>query len=176
MSSTYLKEVQILIVDDQSFTRLLVRRILGVLGGRRVSEAKDVETAWQQIITPPHPDLLIVDWEMPASDGLELVRRVRRDDASPDKYLPIILLTAHSEKSRIMTARDAGVNEFVTKPLSPKTLFDRINMVIENPRRFIRSGDFFGPDRRRHKKSFRGHERRKVESTESAEEEPENTE
>lgn len=161
MSSTYLKEVQILIVDDQSFTRMLVRRILGVLGGRRVSEAKSVEIAWQQILTTPHPDLLIVDWEMPVLDGLELVRRVRRDDSSPDKYLPIILLTAHSEKSRIMTARDAGVNEFVTKPLSPKTLFDRITMVIENPRRFIRSGGFFGPDRRRHKKSFRGVDRRK---------------
>ncbi len=159
--STYLKLVSILIVDDQNFTRILLRRILGVLGGRRISEAKDVEGAWRQVLTDPPPDLLIVDWEMLEADGLELVRRVRHDDASPNKFMPIIMLTAHSEKSRIYTARDAGVNEFVIKPISPKTLFDRINEVIEHPRKFIRTKDFFGPDRRRKKVSYTGEERRK---------------
>ncbi len=161
--STYLKLVRILIVDDQSFTRTLLRGILGVLGGRRISEAKDVEGAWKQILTDPPPDLLIVDWEMLGAYGLELVRRVRHEDACPNKFMPIIMLTAHSEKSRIFTARDAGVNEFVIKPISPKTLFDRINEVIEHPRKFIRVKDFFGPDRRRHDASYSGENRRKKE-------------
>lgn len=159
--STYLKLVRILIVDDQNFTRILVRNILGALGGRRISEAKDVEGAWRLVLADPPPDLMIVDWEMLGADGLELVRRVRHDDACPDKFMPIIMLTAHSEKSRIYTARDAGVNEFVIKPISPKTLFDRINAVVEHPRKFIRIKDFFGPDRRRKKTSYPGEDRRK---------------
>ena len=161
--STYLQKVKILIVDDQNFTRILVRKINGVLGGRRIFKAKDVETAWQQILRSKDFDLLIVDWEMLEADGLELVRRVRHDKDSPDIYMPIIMLTAHSEMSRIYTARDAGVNEFVIKPISPKTLFDRITMVIEHPHKFVRCKNFFGPDRRRHKVSFQGEERRKAE-------------
>ncbi|MDA1090174.1 MAG: response regulator [Proteobacteria bacterium] len=159
--STYLSNVRILIVDDQNFTRLLLRRILGTLGARRVDEAKDVETAWAQVLNSP-PDLLIVDWELENLNGLELMRRVRHDPACPDKYMPTIMLTAYSEKPRIEIARDAGVNEFVIKPISPKTLFERISMVVEHPRRFVRCKDFFGPDRRRHKSSYRGKDRRQA--------------
>ena len=161
--STYLQKIRILIVDDQNFTRILLRGILGVHGTRRIDEAKNVEGAWEQVITTPYPDMIIVDWEMEELDGLELVRRIRQDDASPDKYMPVIMLTAHSEKARITVARDAGVNEFVIKPISPKTLFERIEMVVEHPRKFVRTKDFFGPDRRRHTASFVGKDRRKAE-------------
>lgn len=160
MQHTYLSKVRVMIVDDQRFSRTLLRRILGVLGCRRVTEAKSVELAWNTILLSP-PDLLIVDWEMQESDGLELVRRIRHEDASPEKYMPIIMLTAHSEHTRIVEARDSGINEFIIKPLSPEILFQRLNAVIEHPRPFIRISDFFGPDRRRHKKPFKGEERRK---------------
>ena len=137
----------------------MLRRILGVLGCRRVTEAKNVELAWNSILLSP-PDLLIVDWEMVESDGLELVRRVRHDDNTPDMFMPIIMLTAHSERPRIVIARDAGVNEFIIKPLSAETLFKRLDAVIEHPRRFIRIKSYFGPDRRRKKSPFEGVERR----------------
>ena len=158
MWDTYLKNVRVLIVDDQDFIRSLLRHILGVLGCKQITDAADGVTAWG-IIQDTSPDLLIVDWEMSPMNGLELVQKVRHDPISPDKFLPIIMITAHSERPRIITARDSGVNEFVMKPVSAKTLFSRLNAVIEHPRRFIRTGEYFGPDRRR-KRVFVDFERR----------------
>ena len=148
MFNTYLKSVRVLIVDDQDFIRSLLRHILAVLGCSHITDAPDGETAWDIIIGNP-PDLLIVDWEMPSMSGIELVNRVRNDKASPDRFMPIIMVTA----------RDAGVNEFVMKPVSAKTLFSRLNAVIEHPRRFVRTKEYFGPDRRR-KRVFVDFERR----------------
>ena len=92
-------------------------------------------------------------------DGIVLVQKVRSDPASPDKFMPIIMITAHSERPRIIAARDCGVNEFVMKPVSARTLFSRLNAIIEHPRRFIRTKKYFGPDRRR-KRVFVDFERR----------------
>lgn len=158
MWDTYLQNVRVLIVDDQDFIRSLLRHILGVLGCKQITDAADGHTAWE-IIQDGAPDLLIVDWEMSPMDGLELVNKVRNDKKSPDKFLPIIMITAHSERPRIITARDSGVNEFVMKPVSAKTLFSRLNAVIEHPRRFVRTAEYFGPDRRR-KRVFVDFERR----------------
>jgi two-component system, chemotaxis family, chemotaxis protein CheY len=160
MEHTYLQKVRILIVDDQSFNRRLLRGILGALGCRRVTEAKSVELAWSSLLLSA-PDLVIVDWEMGDVDGLELVRRIRHEEDTPDRFMPIIMLTAHSEMPRIETARDAGVNEFIIKPLSAETLFKRLDAVIEHPRRFVRVNNYFGPDRRRHTSSYSGKNRRK---------------
>ncbi|MCH7937373.1 MAG: response regulator [Proteobacteria bacterium] len=158
MWDTYLKNVRVLIVDDQDFIRSLLRHILNVLGCKQITDAADGHTAWE-LIQDNAPDLLIVDWEMQPMSGLELVQKVRHDKGSPDKFLPIIMITAHSERPRIITARDSGVNEFVMKPVSARTLFSRLNAVIEHPRRFVRTGEYFGPDRRR-KRVFVDFERR----------------
>ncbi|NQU61130.1 MAG: response regulator [Rhodospirillales bacterium] len=158
MWETYLKNVRTLIVDDQDFIRSLLRHILGVLGCQQITDAESGAQAWAIIRDNP-PDLLIADWEMGDMDGLELVKKIRNDPASPDRFMPIIMITAHSERPRIITARDAGVNEFVMKPVSAKTLFSRLNAVIEHPRRFVRTGEYFGPDRRR-KRIFVDYERR----------------
>ncbi len=158
MWNTYLKSVRVLIVDDQDFIRSLLRHILGVLGCKKITDAANGQAAWE-IILDTSPDLLIVDWEMSPMNGLDLVQKVRHDKSSPDKFLPIIMVTAYSERPRIITARDSGVNEFVMKPVSAKTLFSRLNAVIEHPRRFVRTGEYFGPDRRR-KRVFVDFERR----------------
>ncbi len=158
MWNSYLENVRVLIVDDQDFIRSLLRHILGVLGCTHITESANGETAWEIIKDNP-PDLLIADWEMQPMDGIELVKKVRHDTHSPDRFMPIIMLTAHSERPRIIAARDTGVNEFVIKPISAKTLFSRLNAVIEHPRRFVRTGEYFGPDRRR-KRVFVDFERR----------------
>ncbi|MDA1090994.1 MAG: response regulator [Proteobacteria bacterium] len=158
MWNTYLRNVRVLIVDDQDFIRSLLRHILGVLGCTHITDTADGESAWEIIRDSP-PDLLIVDWEMTPMDGIDLVRKVRTNPASPDKFMPVIMITAHSERPRIIAARDVGVNEFVMKPVSAKTLFSRLNAVIEHPRRFVRAGEYFGPDRRR-KRVFVDFERR----------------
>jgi len=160
MWDSYLRNVRVLIVDDQDFIRSLLRHILGVLGCTNITDAISGEAAWDIIRDNP-PDLLIVDWEMEPMDGIELVNKIRNNDASPDRFMPIIMITAHSERPRIIAARDAGINEFVMKPVSARTLFSRLNAVIEHPRRFVRAGKYFGPDRRR-KRTFVDFERRDV--------------
>ena len=171
MWNTYLQSVRVLIADDQDFIRSLLRHILGVLGCKHITDAINGEDAWDIILTNP-PDLLIVDWEMRPMNGIELVKKIRNDSASPDFFMPIIMITAHSERPRIIAARDTGINEFVMKPVSAKTLFSRLNAVIEHPRRFVRTGDYFGPDRRR-KRVFVDFERRDTKKQEQVVDAPE---
>ncbi len=173
MWDSYLKNVRVLIVDDQDFIRSLLRHIFGVLGCNQITDAANGQTAWEIIRDNP-PDLLIIDWEMAPMDGIELVQKVRADPASPDKFMPIIMITAHSERPRIIAARDCGVNEFVMKPVSAKTLFSRLNAVIEHPRRFVRTTEYFGPDRRR-KRVFVDFERRNTNKKEEVVDAPDPT-
>jgi PleD family two-component response regulator len=160
MENTYLNKVRVVVADYQNFSRVLLRRTLGQLGCRRVIDAKTVKEAWEEILLYP-TDLLIIDWEERVSEGLELVDRVRNAKDSHDEFMPIIMLVGQSELPRIGVARDAGVNEFILKPISLGKLSKRIDAVINQPRRFIRTKDYFGPDRRRHERIFGGRNRRK---------------
>lgn len=148
MSNNYLRDVAVLIVDDQDFIRSLVREMLRVLGCSKIYDAPDGEKAWE-IVKTKSIDLVIADWYMQPMAGLELTRLIRNDKASPNPYVPVLMISGYSEWSRIIEARDAGINEFVVKPLSAKALFGRIQYVIEHPRQFVRTQTFFGPDRRR---------------------------
>ena len=99
---------------------------------------------------------------MPIFDGLELVQMIRQPGGNANPYIPIIMLTGHSEKHRVMRARDAGITEFLAKPISATALYERILNLIANPRPFIRTKTYFGPDRRRNAAaSYIGPERRK---------------
>jgi DNA-binding response OmpR family regulator len=107
------------------------------------------------------PDIVITDWAMPIFDGLELAQMIRQPDGNGNPYAPIIMLTGHSEKRRVTLARDAGVTEFLAKPISAKGLYQRIMNVVTNPRPFIKTKNYFGPDRRRNTNtSYVGPERR----------------
>jgi DNA-binding response OmpR family regulator len=108
------------------------------------------------------PDIVLTDWAMPIFDGLELTRMIRQPGANANPYAPIIMLTGHSEKKRVVAARDAGVTEFLAKPISAKALYQRILNVVANPRPFIKTKSYFGPDRRRIvNPNYIGMERRK---------------
>ncbi|MEE8129654.1 MAG: hypothetical protein V3T48_05170, partial [Vicinamibacterales bacterium] len=82
-------------------------------------------------------------------NGLDFVRMVRFGKESPNRYVPIIMLTGHTELHRVCEARDAGVNEFLSKPVSAKAVYSRIASIIENPRMFVHTKTYFGPCRRR---------------------------
>lgn len=98
-------------------------------------------------------------------DGLEFTRLIRTDKNSPNPMVPIILLTGHTEMSRVVEARDTGINEFLAKPISARGLYSRICMIIEDPRAFVRTDNYFGPDRRHQSNSgFGGVERRKADA------------
>jgi two-component system, chemotaxis family, chemotaxis protein CheY len=96
-----------------------------------------------------------------SEEGVDFARWLRNDPASPAPYTPIILLTGHADRQRIMAARDAGVNEFCVKPVTPADLMKRIVWVVDRARPFVRSQTYFGPDRRRQDDpNYRGPERR----------------
>src|SRR6185312_4041372 len=82
-------------------------------------------------------------------DGLELTQMIRQPGANTNPYVPIIMLTGHSEKKRVIASRDAGVTEFLAKPISAKSLYQRVLNIVVNPRPFIKTKTYFGPDRRR---------------------------
>lgn len=143
-----LKTLHILLVDDNQHMRAITSAILQSAGVRNIREVADGSTALEALRQYP-VDLAIVDFNMAPMDGVEFTRLVRNSPDSPNPYLPIIMMTGHSEKNRVMEARDVGVTEFVVKPITAKAVFDRIQAVIIRPRPFIKARGYFGPDRRR---------------------------
>ena len=153
--------LRFLVIDDNAHMRRIVRTLLHGFGAREVYEAED-GAAGLEAFTHYIPDIVMTDWAMPIFDGLELTQMIRQPGANANPYVPIIMLTGHSEKKRVTAARDAGVTEFLAKPISAKALYQRIVNVVANPRPFIKTKTYFGPDRRRNINSnYVGPERRK---------------
>lgn len=92
---------------------------------------------------------LITEWDMKGSSGVELVRFMRRSPESPNRGLPIIMLTGRGELSDVQAARDVGITEFVVKPFSAQTLYNRIEQIVDHPRAFVVADQYVGPERRR---------------------------
>jgi two-component system, chemotaxis family, chemotaxis protein CheY len=141
--------------------RRIMRSLLHGFGTRDVYEAED-GAAGLEAFTQYGPDIVITDWVMPIFDGLEPVQMIRQPGANANPYVPIIMLTGHSEKHRVVRARDAGITEFLAKPISATALYDRILKLVADPRAFIRTKTYFGPDRRRNTGTYLGPERRKA--------------
>ena len=134
------KPPRVLIVDDQFYTRKVIRTLLQMLGITNVQDAADGESGLEAI-TLFAPDVVLLDWEMPGIDGAEFTRRVRRPDSFPYPNVPIIMLTGHGERSRVLEAMRLGVHEFLLKPVSSKALQARIVSVLSKPRPMVRRGD-----------------------------------
>jgi two-component system chemotaxis response regulator CheY len=135
---------KVLVVDDELYMRKVVRTLLMSVGVRTIYEAPD-GPAGLDLIRSMAPDIVILDWEMPGLDGAGFVRMVRSPDTFPFPEIPIIMLTGHGERRRVIEAVQIGVNEFLLKPVSSKALQDRLISVIANPRPLVRSGDYYGP-------------------------------
>ncbi|MCB1508035.1 MAG: response regulator [Hyphomicrobiaceae bacterium] len=160
MSHFDLSSLRFLVVDDNVHMRRIVRMLLMSYGAREVMDAEDGALALE-IFNSQLPDIVIADWSMPVFDGLELTRMLRNTDSSPNAYVPIIMMTGHSERKRVIEARDAGVTEFLCKPISARDLYVRILSAVLKPRPFIKTKNFFGPDRRRFvNPNFGGNDRR----------------
>ena len=139
---------QVLIVDDNQYMRKVVRNLLVNLGVKRIHEACD-GIAGLEAIRLHAPDLVILDWEMPLLNGAELVRIVRSPGVFPVSDVPIIMLTGHVERWRVLEATRLGVNEFLKKPVSAKALMDRMLAILGKPRRMVKMGDYYGPEPRK---------------------------
>jgi len=149
MAPAGFESLKALIVEDNTHMRSLLRALLNSVGIKDVSEAIHGQAA-MEALRERKIDLVLTDLAMAPMDGLELTRQVRNDEKSPNPFVPIIMITGHTEKYRVEAARDAGVTEFLAKPISAKSLYQRILNVVANPRSFIRTKTYFGPDRRRH--------------------------
>jgi two-component system chemotaxis response regulator CheY len=143
-----LKSLNVLLVDDNQNMRAIASAVLHSADIRNVHEATEGATAFD-LLRRHAIDLAIVDFNMFPLDGVEFTRLVRTSPDSPNPFLPIIMMTGHSERSRVYEARDAGVTEFIVKPITAKAVLDRINAVIMKPRPFIKAEDYVGPCRRR---------------------------
>jgi two-component system chemotaxis response regulator CheY len=153
--------LKFLVIDDNAHMRRIVRQLLHGFGSREIFEAEDGASGLE-LFTAQKPDIVITDWAMPVYDGIEFTRAVRNSNSPVTRFVPIIMLSGHSEKRNVMEARDAGVTEFLTKPIAAKSLYERILSVVLAPRPFIRTKDYFGPDRRRTVNAkYAGPERRK---------------
>lgn len=140
--------VRILVVEDNNPMLEICKTLLMTFGVGEVIVAKNGDDGFK-MFCKENPDIVIADWMMHPTDGISLTRRIRNDRLSPNQYVPVILMTGFSEKKRVVQARDAGVTEFLVKPFTARDLYKRVAQIIERPRQFVRSEDFFGPDRRR---------------------------
>lgn len=143
-------KVKVLVVEDNEPMLEITKSLLTTFGIGNVYGAKNGQAGFE-LYKKTNPDIVIADWMMKPVDGISLTSKIRNDPSSPNKYVPIILMTGFSEKRRVIQARDAGVTEFLVKPFNAQDLYKRIVQIIERPRQFVRAADFFGPDRRRRK-------------------------
>ncbi len=143
-----LSALGLLVVDDNQHMRLLLRQVLRSLGIRKVREASDGAGAFSAMRNFP-ADIIITNWMMTPVDGIEFVRLLRTASDSPNPYAPVLMLSGHTEAFRVVEARDAGVNEYLAKPISATQLYSRLVNVVERPRPFVRCPAFAGPCRRR---------------------------
>jgi two-component system chemotaxis response regulator CheY len=139
--------LRVVVFDDNKQMRTNVGSVLNAAGVGHLHFAPDGRRGLETIAEYPI-DVVYVDYEMPLMNGLNFISAVRRLDSSA-RYMPIIMLTGHSDMVRLDAARDRGVTEFLCKPVTAKSILTRLNAVIMQPRPFVDSTDYFGPDRRR---------------------------
>jgi two-component system chemotaxis response regulator CheY len=159
MSGYRFDRVKVLVVDDNAHMRKLVSAILQAFGVLKIYESASGDDAWK-VMRESSPDVVVLDWVMEGMSGLDLVQMIRTNPQSPNPFVPVIMLTGHTSLDHVRQARDAGVNEFIAKPVSVKTMMARLVSVIEHPRPYVRTLGYFGPCRRRRTEIHSGPERR----------------
>lgn len=144
-----LAALRYLIVDDSRFYRSVIKNALAAVRLTHVGEAVDGSDALQALRSSPF-DFVLVDYEMPVLNGIELVRKIRWADESDtlNARIPIIMISQFAHQAVVVEARNAGVHEFLTKPVSPQLLYERIRATVLQPREFIVVENYRGPDRR----------------------------
>jgi DNA-binding response OmpR family regulator len=146
-----IEALKVLVVDDDHYMRKVVRTMLNAIGVKTVFEAPDGVTGLESI-RQNNPDLVIVDWEMPMIDGAQFVRLVRTPGEFPIPDIPIIMLSGHGDRWRVVEAARIGAHEYLLKPVSTKALHDRIIAIIAiiaRPRPTVTLDGYYGPLPRR---------------------------
>jgi DNA-binding response OmpR family regulator len=143
-----IQDIAVLVVDDNHYMRKIVRNLLTNIGVRKVYEAADGIAGLDALRTCA-PDIVILDWELPLLNGAEFVRIVRSPGVFPMSDIPIIMLSSHGERWRVVEAIRIGVNEYLRKPVSAQALLDRLTAILAKPRPVVQLGDYYGPEPRK---------------------------
>lgn len=146
--NSLIHSIEVLIIEDNQYMRKVIRNLLVNLGVKNIHEAQD-GIAGLEAIRLYEPDVVLLDWEMPLLTGAELLRIVRSPGVFPVPDVPIIMLTGHGERWRVVEASRLGVHEFLMKPVSAKALLDRLLAILAKPRAMVRMGDYYGPEPRK---------------------------
>jgi two-component system chemotaxis response regulator CheY len=120
--------LKLLVVDDSSTMRRIIKNTLNRLGYKDILEGADGVEGWNALDTNPDIEMLITDWNMPEMNGLELVKKVRADARFAD--MPIIMVTTEGGKAEVITALKAGVNNYIVKPFTPQVLKEKLSAVM----------------------------------------------
>jgi len=148
MKTYPLKNIKILLADGDINIARVVTQVLRTMGFAEIHHVRDSTQALAYIRENPI-DILMTEWVLSPLDGIELARHIRLDKKSPNRGLPIVMLTGKGEMVNVETARDAGITEFLVKPFTIQTLFNRLEHLIDRPRAFLLHENYVGPDRRR---------------------------
>ncbi len=161
-ANTYdLSALDVLVVDDTKFMLKLMKLILKSMEIGNVRCCGNPEDALAEMHERP-PDLIITDLLMTPMDGLKLIRKVRQSSNEALRFTPIFTLSGFTDLDHVMSARDAGAHEILTKPISTERLYRRIVSHIESPRKFVKANNFFGPERRLRNDAYGGKELRRA--------------
>ncbi|MFT6977400.1 MAG: two-component system chemotaxis response regulator CheY [Shewanella psychromarinicola] len=120
--------MKILIVDDFSTMRRIIKNLLRDLGYNNTQEADDGSTALPMLQKGDF-DFVVTDWNMPGMQGIDLLRAIRADDSL--KHLPVLMVTAEAKREQIIAAAQAGVNGYVVKPFTAATLKEKLDKIFE---------------------------------------------
>ena len=160
MTTYNLEKLRVLVIDDSEFMIKVVKVLLEAMGlyevqgVSRPTQAFDAINKWE-------PDIIICDQVMEPITGLELIKKVRCDEDSVNRFIPIILLTGHSRPEIVKTARwEAGADAVLVKPVSAKRLYDCIVSLYKAERSFVETDSYFGPERRVEARPIEGKDRR----------------
>lgn len=122
------KNMKILVVDDFSTMRRIIKNILRELGYQSIEEAEDGKVALDKLKGGGF-DFVVTDWNMPNMPGIELLKAIRKDPQLKD--IPVLMVTAESQKDNVVQAVEAGVNNYIVKPFTATALKERIDLIIE---------------------------------------------
>ena len=142
-----LRNLVIVVADPSSYWRRALYGILRSFGANKVLE---VEHSMDliRILSSQKIDLLLVDTQIHPHNWLKLTQMIRRNGTNENRTVPILLMSGDTSERIVKNARDAGVNMVVAKLMSPSILYDRLSWIAFNPRPFVDSPNYFGPDRR----------------------------
>ena len=146
-STLNLRDLVILVADPSPYMCMLINSILRAFGANKAVDIRSSTDAIK-ILTEQKIDILLCDGLLPPHGGLKLTQAIRRNVSNPNRTVPILIMTSDTRESTVRGARDAGANMVVAKPISPSSLYDRLSWIAFNPRNFIDTSSYLGPDRR----------------------------